>query len=55
MNEDPKARLIRELREEIERLRSAGGGDSLSDMQEIIQLRNALKVREITVDGKRSL
>ena len=49
MNEDPKARLIRELRAEIARLRSEQGGtggigDDVSTMQEILDLRKALQV-----------
>ena len=47
MNEDPKARLIRELRAEIDRLRAEQGsqdGDDIGTMQEILSLRNALKV-----------
>ena len=53
MNEDPKARLIRELRAEIARLRSEQGGkggmgDDVSTMQEILDLRKALQVGELT-------
>lgn len=47
VNEDPKAKLIRELRAEIERLKSeqsGHGGDDLSTVQEILGLRKALQV-----------
>ena len=52
VNEDPKARLIRELRAEIARLRSeqcgtGGLGDDVSTMQEILDLRKALQVGEL--------
>ena len=48
INEDPKARLIRELRAEIEKLRAGqdmAGVDNYSTVQEIIDLRKALKVK----------
>ncbi|XP_067941126.1 kinesin-like protein KIF14 [Watersipora subatra] len=55
VNEDPKARLIRELRLEIERLRAqqqGQGGEDLGAMQEILSLRKALQEKELDMQIK---